>query len=144
VSSTRRWHKTASAVLLIASGMHLAQHWAAFVDAAPSPDPLRRAAIAAMQAYVVYPPLGTTLWTVLGAFSLGYAAALALFGTTHWILAREADPRTLRRHALRNALLLAIATLALMALHPQPQLAIVFGTAALLYALAAWPRPYDP
>ena len=143
MSWTRRWHKSASAVLLITAGMHLAQHWAAFVDAAPSPDPVRRAALEAMQAYIVYPPLGTTLWTVLGAFSLGYAAALALFGTTHWILAREADPRTLRRHALRNAVLLALATLALLALHPQPQLAIVFGIAALLYALAAVPRALD-
>ena len=144
MSSTRRWHKTASAVLLIASGMHLAQHWAAFVDVQPSADATRRAALEAMQAYVVYPPLGTTLWTVLGAFSLGYAAALALFGTTHWILAREAEPRTLRRHALRNAVLFALATVAMMWLHPQPQLAIVFGIAALLYALAAWPRHYDP
>ena len=96
-----------------------------------------------MQAYVVYEPLGTTLWTVLGAFSLAYAAALVLFGTTQWILAREADPRTLRRHALRNALLLGLATLALFALHPQPQLLFVFGVAALLYALAAVPRAFD-
>jgi hypothetical protein len=140
---TRRWHKTASAVLLIAAGMHLAQHWAAFVDTDPSPNPTRRAAIDAMQAHIVYPPLGTTLWTVLGAFSLGYAIALALFGTSQWILAREADPRTLRRHAVRNAVLLGTGTLAMLALHPQPQLVFVLGSSALLFALAAWPRHYD-
>lgn len=129
-------------MLLIAAGAHLTQHWSTFVKATPS-EGARRTAIEAMQAYVIYAPLGTTLWTVLGAFSLAYAAALALFGTSQWILAREADPRTLRRHALRNALLLALAALALLLLHPQPQLLFVFGVAALLYALAAWPRQFD-
>lgn len=143
MSATRRWHKTASAVLLIAAGAHLAQHAATFVGAAPAGDAAQRAAVEAMQAYVVYAPLGTTLWTVLGAFSLAYAAALVLFATSQWILAREADPRTLRRHALRNALLLLIAEIALFALHPQPQLLVVFGAAAVLYALAAWPRQFD-
>ena len=143
MSWTRRWHKSASAVLLIASGMHLTQHWAAFVDATPSGEPARRAALEAMQAYVVYAPLGTTLWTVLGAFSLGYAAALALFGTSQWILAREADPRTLRRHALRNAVLLLAATIAMFFLHPQPQLLFVFAASALLFGLAALPRQFD-
>ena len=142
MSWTRRWHKTGSAVLLIAAGAHLTQHWHAFVDAAPS-GVEARAAIEAMQAYTVYAPLGTTLWTVLGAFSLAYAAGLVLFGTSQWILARESDPRTLRRHALRNALLLGAATLALYVLHPQPQLLFVFGVAAVLYALAAWPRQFD-
>ena len=143
MSWTRRWHRLASAVLLIAAGAHLAAHWSSFVAPDASGGEARRAAIAAMQAYVIYPPLGTTLWTVLGAFSLAYAAALVLFGTSQWILARETDPRTLRRHALRNALLLGAATLALLALHPQPQLLFVFGATAVLYALAAWPRPLD-
>lgn len=129
-------------MLLIAAGAHLAQHWSTFVKVAPSTG-ARRTAIQAMQAYVIYEPLGTTLWTVLGAFSLAYAAALASFGTAQWVLAREADPRTLRRHALRNAVLLGLATLALLVLHPQPQLLFVFGVAALLYALAAWPRHFD-
>ena len=143
MSPTRRWHRIASAVVLIAAGAHLAQHWAAFVDATPSSDPARRAALEAMQAYVVYAPLGTTLWTVLGAFSLAYGATLAAFGTSQWILAREADPRTLRRHALRNALLLGAAALALALLHPQPQLMFVLALAALAYAAAAWPRQFD-
>jgi hypothetical protein len=143
VSWTRRWHKTASAVLLIASGMHLAQHWAAFVADDPTANPTRRAAIDAMQAHIVYPPLGTTLWTVLGAFSLGYAIALATFGTSQWILAREADPRALRRHALRNVVLLGLGALAMLALHPQPQLVFVLAATALLFALAAWPRSDD-
>jgi hypothetical protein len=143
MSWTRRWHRTASAVLLIAAGTHLTQHWATFVKGLPSTEPARAAAIEAMQAYVVYAPLGTTLWTVLGAFSLAYGAALVLFGTSQWILARETDPRTLRRHALRNALLLGATTLALFVLHPQPQLLFVFGATSVLYALAAWPRHFD-
>lgn len=143
MSATRRWHRAASAVVLVAAGAHLALHFETFTAAAPAGEPARRAAIEAMTAYVVYAPLGTTLWTVLGAFSLAYGAALVLFGTTQWILAREADPRTLRRHALRNALLLALADVALLVLHPQPQVLFVFGLAALLYAGAAWPRQFD-
>jgi len=143
VSWTRRWHRAASATLLIAAGVHLGGHWTSFVAAQSSGGARRQAAIAAMQAYVVFPPLGTTLWTALGAFSLAYAAALVLFATSQWVLAREADARTLRRHALRNAVLLLIATLALLLLHPQPQLLVVFGLATLLYACAAWPRPLD-
>lgn len=143
MSPTRRWHKTASAMLLVAAGVHLALHFSTFVGAAPAGDAARRSAIAAMQAYVVYEPLGTTLWTVMGAFSLAYAAVLILFATSQWILAREADPRTLRRHALRNAVLATIAQIALYVLHPQPQLLVVFGLAAVMYALAAWPRRLD-
>jgi len=143
VSWTRRWHRAASAVLLVASGVHLAAHRAAFLVDDDRGEATRRAAIDAMQAYVVFPPWGTTLWTVLGAFSLAYAAALAMFATSQWVLARETDPRTLRRHALRNAVLLLIASLALLALHPQPQLLVVFGAATVLYGAAAWPRPLD-
>jgi hypothetical protein len=143
MSWSRRWHKAASAVVLIAAGAHLAAHWSAFVRESDSTDPLRQAAVQAMQAYIVYPPLGTSLWTVLGGFSLAYASTLILFGTSQWILAREADPRTLRRHALRNTVLLLLASLALWQLHPMPQTLIVFLAAALLFALAALPRNFD-
>lgn len=144
MSWTRRWHKSAGAVLLIAAGVHGAQHWRTFVQPPAAPaDAARKAALEAMQAYVVYAPLGTTLWTVLGAFSLAYGVLLAVFGTSQWILAREADPRTLRRHALRNALLLALGAVATAAWHPQPSLLFVLGATALLFALAAWPRQFD-
>lgn len=142
MSWTRRWHRIGSALMLIAAGAHLTAHYRSFVDVGES-APARRAAIEAMRAYVVYPPLDINLWTVLGGFSLAYAAMLMLFGTTHWILAREADPRALRRHALRNALLFGLATLALCALHPVPQTVFIFASASVLFALAAWPRTLD-
>ncbi len=142
MSWTRRWHRIGSALVLIAAGAHLTGHYRSFI-AVDESAPARRAAIEAMRAYVVYPPLDISLWTVLGGFSLGYAAMLMLFGTTHWILAREAEPRALRRHALRNALLFALATLALCVLHPVPQAVFVFAAASVLFALAAWPRTLD-
>jgi hypothetical protein len=142
VSWTRRWHRAASAVLLIAAGAHLTAHWRAFV-VGEADDPLHRAAIDAMQGVVLHAGLGATLWTALGFFSLAFAALLALFGTTQWILAREADPRTLRRHALRNALLCVLATGAVALWHPMPQGLVVFGAAGVLFALAAVPRAQD-
>jgi hypothetical protein len=142
VSWTRRWYRVGSSWLLIAAGAHLAAHYRAFVAVGDS-TPLRRDAIDAMQAYVIHPALGTTLWTVLGGFSLAYAAMLALFGTTHWILARESEPRVLRRHALRTAVLCILATAALGLLHPVPQALVVFAVASVLFALAAWPRALD-
>lgn len=142
MSWTRRGHRAGSALLLIAAGAHLTAHYRAFVAVGES-EPARRAAIDAMQAYVVYAPLGTTLWTVLGGFSLAYGAMLALLGTTHWILAREADPRTLRRHALRIALVCGAATLALYVLHPVPQALFVLAATTALFGFAAWPRPLD-
>lgn len=114
-SPTRRWHRLASAVLLIAAGVHLSLHLRSFERGDGA----------------------------VASFSLAYAAALILFGTSQWVLAREADPRTLRRHAMRNALLFALADLALVLLHPQPHVVVVFGLAAVLYAIAAWPRPLD-
>lgn len=142
MSWTRRWHRAGSSLLLIAAGAHGVQHWHAYVvpDLA---DPARRALVESMQAHMLYAPLGATLWTALGFFSFAFGAALALFGTTHWILAREADPRTLRRHALRNALLCALATLGTLLLHPMPIGLVVFGAATVLYGLAAVPRPHD-
>jgi hypothetical protein len=142
VSWTRRWHRAGSSLLLIASGMQLALHWQLYV-AVDGFDAPRRTLMAAMQAYELYGPLGTSMWTALGFFSLAYAALLALFGTSHWILAREADVRTLRRHALRNTVLLVGLTLAAAALHPLPQGLAVLGLATLLFGLAAVPRPGD-
>ena len=142
MSATRRWHRSASAVLLIAAGVHGAAHWRHYV-AASEVAPERRAVIEAMQSLILYEPLGTTLWTALGFFSLAFGAGLALFGTTHWILAREADPRTLRRHALRNTVLCALAALLTLWLHPLPQGLVIFTLAAVLYGLAAWPRAGD-
>jgi hypothetical protein len=142
MSWTRRWHRVASSVVLIAAGAHAAQHWRAYV-APDLGDPVRRHLVETLQAHVLYAPLGTTMWTALGFFSLGYAALLVLFGTTHWILAREAEPRVLRRHALRNAVLCALALLATLLLHPLPLGVVIFGAASLLYALAAVPRPLD-
>jgi hypothetical protein len=142
VSWTRRWHRTASAVLLIASGMQLGLHWQLYVDVARFDAP-RRSLMQAMQSYELYGPLGTSMWTALGFFSLAYAALLAVFGTSQWILARESDARTLRRHALRNTLLLGGTTLAAALLHPLPQGLAVLGIATLLFGCAAVPRPGD-
>lgn len=142
MSWSRRWHRIGSATLLIAAGAHLTAHWHAYV-ATDGADPARIAVMQAMQAHVLYAPWGTTLWTALGFFSLAYAVLLVLFGTTHWILAREADARTLRRHALRNALLSLLATLAAIALHPLPQGVVIFGAATVLFSLAALPRAHD-
>lgn len=142
MSWTRAWHRAASATLLIAAGAHLALHWRAYV-APPGDDAARASVMQAMQSHLLYPPLGTTLWTALGFFSLSYAALLALFGTSQWIVARESAPRVLRRHSLRNALLCAMITLAIWLLHPMPQGLVVFGAATVLYALAALPRPLD-
>lgn len=142
MSWTRRWHRAASALLLLASGLHGVQHWRAFV-APDLADPARRAAVQTLQGYVLYAPLGTTLWSALGFFSLAWAAGLALLGTTHWILAREADPRTLRRHALRTAVLCLGALLVAAWLHPLPQGLAIFALAAVLFAAAAVPRAHD-
>jgi hypothetical protein len=142
VSWTRGWHRAGSALLLIASGMQLALHWRLYV-AREGFDAPRLELMRAMQAYELYGPLGTTMWTALGFFSLAYAALLAVFGTSQWILAREADARSLRRHALRGAVLLGLATLAAAALHPLPQGLAVLGLAALAFGLAAVPRVGD-
>lgn len=142
MSGTRRWHRAGSALLLIAAGVHLSAHWRAYVSESPR-DPSARAAIEAMQSHRLHPDLEATLWTALGAFSLGFAALLVLLGTTHWILAREAEARVLRRHALRNALLCALAALALAWLHPLPLPLLVFALAALAFGIAAWPRHGD-
>lgn len=142
MSWTRRWHRAGSTVLLLASGMQLALHWRLYV-ALDGFDAPRRELMRAMQSYELYGPLGTTMWTALGFFSLVYAGLLAVFGTSQWILAREADVRTLRRHALRDAVLLAGLTLAATALHPLPQGLVVMGLATVLFGLAAIPRPGD-
>jgi hypothetical protein len=142
VSWTRRWYRAASAVLLIAAGAHLTAHWRVYA-ATDSLDPALRAVRQAMQAYQLYAPAGVTLWTAFGGFSFAFGALLALIGTTHWVLGREADPLALRRHALRNALLCAVSALALALLHPLPQALLIFAAAALLFGLAAWPRPHD-
>ena len=142
MSWTRSWHKSGSAFLLVAAGAHLAAHWRAYV-AYDESDPARRAVIDAMRAYRLHPELDASLWTALGAFSLGFAALLALLGTTHWILAREAEPRVLRRHALRTSLLCAVATLALCWLHPLPLPILILGIGAMCFAFAAWPRRGD-
>ena len=142
MSWTRGWYRAGSAWLLIASGAHLAAHSRAYV-ANEEIDPARRAVIDAMRAYRLHPELEVSLWTALGAFSLGFAALLALLGTTNWILAREAEPRALRRHALRTSLLCAFATLALALLHPLPLPLLIFAMTTLLFALAAWPRRGD-
>lgn len=142
MSWTRRWHRAGSALLLIASGMQLSLHWKLYV-AVEGFDAPRRELMRAMQSYELYGPLGTTMWTALGFFSLAYAALLAVFGTSQWVLAREADPRTLRRHALRVAALLGGTTLAAAALHPLPQGLAVLALATLLFGFAAVPRPHD-
>lgn len=122
--------------------MQLALHWRLYV-AVDGFDAPRRELMHAMQAYELYGPLGTTMWTALGFFSLSYAALLAVYGTSQWILAREAEVRTLRRHALRSAVLLGGITLAAAALHPLPQGLAVLGLATLLFGFAAVPRPDD-
>lgn len=129
-------------MLLIGAGAHLTSHWQAFV--APEPGtPTFEAARSAMQEVVLHAPLGATLWTAIGFFSLAFGALLALFGTTHWILAREADLRSLRRHAMRNALLGIAATGVAAWLHPLPQALLILAAASVLFAFAAWPRPHD-
>lgn len=142
MSWTRRWHRAASGVLLIAAGVQFSAHWVAYV-AVDGFDPARRDAMRAMQAYVLHAPSGTTLWTSAGFFSFAWAAMLALFGTSQWILARETEPRSLRRHALRNAVLCALAALLLLWLHPLPHGLIIFALASGLFGCAAWPRPLD-
>jgi hypothetical protein len=142
VSWTRAWHKAGSALLLIAAGTHLSVHWRSYV-ATEGFDPSRREAMRAMQAHALHPDSAATLWTAAGFFSLAFALLLALGGTSQWVLAREADPRTLRRHALRNAVLCAGAALMAAWLHPLPQGVAIFALAAVLFALAAWPRPGD-
>ena len=142
MSWTRRWYRAGSAWLLIAAGAQLVAHGRAYVaiDAASSPA---ARAIEAMQAHVLYAPLDITLWTAFGFYSLAFGVLLAALGTTHWILAREAEPRVLRRHALRNAVIGGVATAAIALWHPLPLgLAIVAG-ATVLFGLAAWPRALD-
>ena len=142
MSGSRRWHRAGSVWLLIAAGAHLSVHWRAYV-AIDTFDLSRNRAMEAMQAHVLYAPLGVTLWTALGFFSLAFGALLAAFGTTQWILAREAEPRVVRRHALRNALICGIATLTAAWLHPLPLGLAILGGATVLFALAAWPRALD-
>jgi hypothetical protein len=128
--------------MLIAAGSHGVAHWRAFV-AVDGLNPTQREAMRAMQAVLLYEPWQTSWWTALGFFSLAFALLLMAFGVSQWVLARETDPRTLRRHALRNAVVCGGGTAVTLVLHPLPAGAIVLGVAALLFALAAWPRPFD-
>jgi hypothetical protein len=139
MSPSRRWYRFASAWLLVAAGGHLAAHWR-FYLATDSFDAPRRAVMQAMQAYVVFPAWNASLWTVLQMFSLCFAILLALLGAQGWILAREGDPRALRRHAIRNALLCLAGALAVAVLHPLPQPLAILGAAAALFAASALAR----
>lgn len=139
MSPSRRWYRIASGFLLVAAGGHLAAHWR-FYLATDAFDAPRRAVMEAMQAYVVFPPTGATLWTVLQMFSLCFAILLALFGTQGWFLAREAESAALRRHAIRHTVLCFVAVLALAALHPVPQALAIFGGALLLFGASALSR----
>lgn len=135
----RGWYRIASGWLLVAAGAHLAAHWR-FYLATDAFDASRRTVMEAMQAYVVFPPTGATLWTVLQMFSLCFAVLLALLGTQGWFLAREADRAALRRHAIRNAVLCFVAALVLAALHPVPQALVILGGAMLLFGASALVR----
>ena len=139
MSPSRRWYRLASGFLLVAAGGHLAAHWR-FYLATEGFDTPRRAVMDAMQAYVVHPPTGSSLWTVLQMFSLAFVALLALLGTQGWFLAIEADGAALRRHAIRQALLCFVSVLALAALHPVPQALAIFGGATLLFGASALAR----
>lgn len=135
----RGWHRIASGFLLVAAGAHLVAHWRFYLGT-DAFDPPRRTVMEAMQAFVVFPPTGATLWTVLQMFGLCFAIVFALLGTHGWFLAREADPAALRRHAIRNAVLCFVATLALAALHPVPQAQVIVGGAMLLFGAGALVR----
>jgi hypothetical protein len=51
-------------------------------------------------------------------------------------MALETELRALQRHALRLAVMCALALSALAILHPVPQALVILGGAAILFALA--------
>lgn len=137
MSATRRWHRVGSAWLLLASGAQLAAHLRTYVY-------LDSTGLTRAQALQALPARwDASEWTAAGFHSFGFGVLLAAFGVAQWVLAREADPRTLRRHALRNALLCVLGALAAAKWHPLPAGLLVLFGAALWFGLAAWPRAFD-
>lgn len=131
----RRWFRRAAGWLLLNAGAHLTAHVHFYAD----PEtfaPARRQLYEALAGHLVSERTGVSAWTVLTALSLGYALLLILWGSGQWVLARECELQALRRHALRQSLLCAVAALALVLWYPLPQALILFTGAAVLYALA--------
>ncbi|MCK7592520.1 LIC_13387 family protein [Pseudomarimonas salicorniae] len=131
-----RW---AAGWLLLHAGAHLPAHWRLFLHADGPPE-AQRGMVEALREIPVRGPLETSLWEVIGAFSLVYAVLLALLGASGWILAREAPSAALRRHAWRHAWLLGAAALLLGLIHPLPQPLLAVGGGGLLFLWAALTR----
>lgn len=125
----------AASVLLIASGVHAAAHYRAFVDEAAFDAP-RRALMAAMRAYPVLPGWHVDAWTMLRGYSLSFALLLMLSGTLLWWLGRELPPARLRALATATLLILVVATVMLGMAEPMPVQMAILALAAACLAVA--------
>ncbi|MBD8527040.1 hypothetical protein [Pseudomarimonas arenosa] len=132
-SAHQRWFKLASAWLIVLAGALLVlvaqvlRRWEDLVLPALGlvEDQLNRDQAVALAL------------DLLHGMALASPLLLFVFGTSQWILAKEADLRTLRRHALRNALLLGLSAWPIGSAGPL-WLGLAFATAAGLYAFSAY------
>lgn len=140
----RRGIRIAASILLIAAGMHAVLHYHSYWQTSAF-DERREAIMHAMQAYVVAPQFGTTLWTVLNMFSVAFAILLMLAGTAYWWLAKDMPATRLRPLATASAWLCLLGALLIAAVAPVAWgVTILFG-AGCAFAWASWSgRPGRP
>ena len=129
----RRWFRLASAWLIVLAGallmlvVQLLRHWQ---DVLP-PGAASASAEQGQQAGLIALPL-------LHGLAVAAPLLLFVFASSQWILAKETDPRSLRRHALRNGLLLAALSWPVASIGTL-WLGLAFALAAALYLMAAYP-----
>lgn len=131
----QRWFRIAAAWLIVVAGgllMLAGQVLRRWQDLVLPTLALEQAGLASQEAVVL-------AISLLQGMALAMPLVLFIFGASQWILAKEADPRTLRRHALRNALLFGLVAWPVGSVGPI-WLGLAFATAAALFLLAAYPK----
>jgi hypothetical protein len=127
----------AAGVFLISAGMQAMAHYQFYV-AGTGLDERRRAVMQAMQAYVLVPRLGTTLWTLHCMFSLSFAILLILTGTAYWWMAKDMPAQKLRPLATASAGLCLAACLLVAVAYPVMQTVLILLLAGLGFVWSAW------
>jgi uncharacterized membrane protein YfcA len=128
--------RSGASVLLIASGVHAAAHYRAFVDTTRF-EADRLALMHAMQAYEILPRWHVSAWTMLCGYSLCFAILLMLSGSTLWWMARELAPQRLRPLAISTAIILFGGAALLAIADPVPVQMTILLLAALCLALGS-------
>lgn len=140
----RRGIRCAAGVFLIASGMQAVAHYHFYLSDGAR-GPAQRELVRVLQAYVVAPAFGTTMWTVLCMFSLAFAILLMLAGAAYWWMAQYLPAPRLRPLATASAWLCLISTAAMAILHPVLHTVLILLAAGLAFSYASWRgRPDAP